>query len=63
MKKILLFCFMGLVHSSVFAIGGIGFQFGQGLVNVGATESLRDLYPAPATVSYTHLTLPTIYSV
>jgi len=43
MKKILLFCFIGLVHSSVFAIGGVGFQFAQGLVTVGATESSRDL--------------------
>ena len=56
MKKILLFCLMGLIPSSVFGIGGFGLQLGQGLVTVGATESSRDLMAGETVVGTAMMT-------
>ena len=43
MKKLLIALMFVVIPSSIYAIGGIGFQFGQGSVTVGATEDAKDL--------------------
>ena len=43
MKKLLIGLMFVVIPSSIYAIGGIGFQFGQGSVTVGATEDAKDL--------------------
>ena len=43
MKKFLMVIMIVALPTSIFAIGGFGLQFGQGMVTVGATESTRDL--------------------
>ena len=43
MKKFLIGIMISVLPTSIFAIGGFGFQYGQGMVTVGATESTRDL--------------------
>jgi hypothetical protein len=43
MKKLLIGLMFVVIPSSIYAIGGIGFQFGQGSVTVGATEDGKDL--------------------
>ena len=43
MKKLLMVIMIVALPTSIFAIGGFGLQFGQGMVTVGATESTRDL--------------------
>jgi hypothetical protein len=45
MKKLLIGLMFVVIPSSIYAIGGIGFQFGQGSVTVGATEDAKDLLP------------------
>ena len=43
MKKIFATILIAMLPASISAIGGLGLQFGQGMVTVGATESNRDL--------------------
>ena len=43
MKKIFTTILIAMLPASISAIGGLGLQFGQGMVTVGATESNRDL--------------------
>ena len=43
MKKIFATILIAMLPTSISAIGGFGFQLGQGMVTVGATESTRDL--------------------
>jgi hypothetical protein len=43
MKKFLIGIMIAALPTSIFAIGGFGLQFGQGMVTVGATESTHDL--------------------
>lgn len=43
MKKLLIGLMFVVIPSSIYAIGGIGFQFGQGSVTVGATEDEKPL--------------------
>ena len=43
MKKIFATILIAILPASISAIGGLGLQFGQGMVTVGATESNRDL--------------------
>ena len=43
MKKFLIGIMIAVLPASISAIGGFGFQLGQGMVTVGATESTRDL--------------------
>ena len=59
MKKTLLFCLMGLAPPSIFGIGGVGLQIGQGMVTVGATESSKDLLiGGPAMMTTTEFSNP-----
>jgi len=43
MKKIFTTILIAMLPASISAIGGLGLQFGQGMVTVGATESNKDL--------------------
>lgn len=43
MKKFFISILIGVLPSSMFAIGGLGLQIGQGTVTVDATEDSRDL--------------------
>ena len=43
MKKIFTTILIAMLPASISAIGGLGLQLGQGMVTVGATESIRNL--------------------